>query len=189
MFLCTLHMGLLCPLLHPWYVIIIPMCNVHPYFSLKSLGKEVHVKHGKNTVSLFPRPASQTAAPLPRQPPLATPWMHARCTRWGQGRFTVLTENNTIVNNNKRINCVLHTHFVCLNNSILFVHRLLYLTSPTWVPLSSHTSTLFLWLHSICGTLYFPKMATSLHPTPYPHMFLQCQHSCQEAMGFVFPHC
>ena len=32
-------MGLLCP----WYVIIIPMDNVHPYFPLKNLGKKVHI--------------------------------------------------------------------------------------------------------------------------------------------------
>ena len=39
--------GRLCPLLYPWYVIITPMYNVHPYFSLKNLGKKVHIRHGK----------------------------------------------------------------------------------------------------------------------------------------------
>ena len=33
--------------LYPWYVIIIPMYIVHPYFSLKNLAKIVHVIHGK----------------------------------------------------------------------------------------------------------------------------------------------
>ena len=47
MFLCTLYMGLLYPLLYPWYVIITPMYNVHPYFSLKNLSKKFHVIHGK----------------------------------------------------------------------------------------------------------------------------------------------
>ena len=41
--LCTLHMGLL----DPWYVTITPMYNMHPYFSLKNLGKKVCIIHGK----------------------------------------------------------------------------------------------------------------------------------------------
>ena len=46
-FLCTSYMGLLCLLLYPWHVIIIPMSNVHPYFSLGNLGKKEHIIHGK----------------------------------------------------------------------------------------------------------------------------------------------
>ena len=38
--------GLLCPL-HPWYVIIIPMCKAHPYFSLKNLSKKLYIIHGE----------------------------------------------------------------------------------------------------------------------------------------------
>ena len=41
--LCTLHMGLL----YPWCVIIIPLYNVHPYFSLKNVGKREHIIHSK----------------------------------------------------------------------------------------------------------------------------------------------
>ena len=44
--LCALYTGLY-PLLNPWYVIIIPMYNVHPYFSLKNLGKKVRIIHSK----------------------------------------------------------------------------------------------------------------------------------------------
>ena len=44
--LCTLYMGLLYPLLYPWYVTIILMYNVHPCFSLRNLGKKVHIIHG-----------------------------------------------------------------------------------------------------------------------------------------------
>ena len=36
-----LHTGLL----YPWYVIIIPMYYMHPYFSLKKLEQEVHIIH------------------------------------------------------------------------------------------------------------------------------------------------
>ena len=42
-FLCTLYTGLL----FPWYVIIMPMYDVHPYFSLKTLGKSMHITYGK----------------------------------------------------------------------------------------------------------------------------------------------
>ena len=34
-FVCALYMGLL----YQWYLIIIPMYNVHTYFSLKNVGK------------------------------------------------------------------------------------------------------------------------------------------------------
>ena len=47
MFLCALYMGLLYPLLYPWYVIIIPMHSAHPYFPLKDLGKIIHNIHSK----------------------------------------------------------------------------------------------------------------------------------------------
>ena len=40
---CALHLGLL----YARYVIIIPMYNVHPYFSLKTLGKKVPIIHRK----------------------------------------------------------------------------------------------------------------------------------------------
>ena len=30
--------------------LVLPMYNVHPYFSLKILGKKVHIIHSKNTV-------------------------------------------------------------------------------------------------------------------------------------------
>ena len=30
--------------------LVLPMYNVHPYFSLKNLGKKVHIIHGKNVV-------------------------------------------------------------------------------------------------------------------------------------------
>ena len=45
--LCAFYTGLSCPLLYLWYVIIIPMYNVHPYFPLKNLGKKVCIIHGK----------------------------------------------------------------------------------------------------------------------------------------------
>ena len=36
-------------LLYPWHVIIIPMHNEHPYFSLKTLGKKVHIICSKHS--------------------------------------------------------------------------------------------------------------------------------------------
>ena len=42
-FLCALYTGLL----YPWYVIIIPMYNAHPYFSLRNVGKNMQIIHGK----------------------------------------------------------------------------------------------------------------------------------------------
>ena len=44
---CITYMGLLYPLLYPWYVIIIPMYNAHPYFSLINLGKKMCIIYGK----------------------------------------------------------------------------------------------------------------------------------------------
>ena len=41
-FLCALCTGL-----YPWYVVIVPMYNAPPYFSLKKLGTKVHTIHGK----------------------------------------------------------------------------------------------------------------------------------------------
>ena len=57
MFLCVLHTGLL----YPWYVIIIPMFNAHPYFSLKNLGKNAHytLQNG-NFSSVDPGSSSET---------------------------------------------------------------------------------------------------------------------------------
>ena len=46
-FLCALYMGLSFPLLYLWYITTIPMYNRHAQFSLKNLGKEVHIIHGK----------------------------------------------------------------------------------------------------------------------------------------------
>ena len=47
-FVCIIHGIIIPPLLHPWYVIITPMYNVHSYFSLKKFGpKKVHILHGK----------------------------------------------------------------------------------------------------------------------------------------------
>ena len=43
MFLWALYMGLL----YPWYVIMVPMSNVHLYFSLKNLDKRVCITHAK----------------------------------------------------------------------------------------------------------------------------------------------
>ena len=34
--------GIIVPLLYPWYVIFIPMYNMHTYFSLKIWAKSVH---------------------------------------------------------------------------------------------------------------------------------------------------
>ena len=39
---CVLYTGLLCP----WYVVIIPTYNVHPYFLLK-ICKKVHIIYSK----------------------------------------------------------------------------------------------------------------------------------------------
>ena len=49
---CTMHSCIQCaPTFCVHYtrdcVIFIPMYNVHPYFSLKNLGKKVHIIHGK----------------------------------------------------------------------------------------------------------------------------------------------
>ena len=42
-FFCALYTGLL----YPWCVIIIHMYHAHPYFSLRNLGKKVHIIHSK----------------------------------------------------------------------------------------------------------------------------------------------
>ena len=44
----ALYMGLL----YPWDIIIIPMYNVHPYFSLKNLGKKYALYMAKYGTSL-----------------------------------------------------------------------------------------------------------------------------------------
>ena len=41
-------------LLYPWYVIIVPMYNAHPYFYLKNFGKNIRIIHSKNTVNTEP---------------------------------------------------------------------------------------------------------------------------------------
>ena len=53
-FLWELYMGLLYPLLYPGYVMIIPMYNVHRYFSLKNLGKKTAHYTQQNTVIQCP---------------------------------------------------------------------------------------------------------------------------------------
>ena len=40
-FLCALYVELLCPLIYLWYATIIPMYNVHPYFSLQKFGQQI----------------------------------------------------------------------------------------------------------------------------------------------------
>ena len=44
---CGVDVGLLYPLWYPWHVTTILRYNVHPYFSLKNLGKKVPIIHGK----------------------------------------------------------------------------------------------------------------------------------------------
>ena len=39
-FVCIIH-----EIMYPWYVIIIPMYNAHPYFPLKNLGKKLCITH------------------------------------------------------------------------------------------------------------------------------------------------
>ena len=45
-FVCMVHR-----VLHPWHVIIIPMYNVHPFFSLKNLGKRCALYMAKYSTS------------------------------------------------------------------------------------------------------------------------------------------
>ena len=46
-FVCVIH-RIITPIIIPMvYVLIIPMYNVHPYFSLKNLGKKVRIIHSK----------------------------------------------------------------------------------------------------------------------------------------------
>ena len=69
--LCTLDTGLLCPLLCPWHVIIVPMDSTHPYISFKNLGKKCTLymaKYGAFTMK------GKISPLIPNLPTFLTAW-------------------------------------------------------------------------------------------------------------------